>query len=103
MPSLYLGLRSAAWIPIAAIWLLTDPLKANDPATIKFELNESHLHLTNNIQDGDDIRAFLTVFGHTGVFTGITIRKEFVAAKISGKVASLLNPAHLEDIKKLLE
>jgi len=54
---------------VAGAWLLAGPASARQaqpqpPPSQAYELNDSHLHLTNYIQEGVDIHDFLKVMGN---------------------------------------
>jgi hypothetical protein len=86
-------------IVIACSVLLLGPATSSQVpagAVSQYEFNDSHVHLTNYIQEGTS---------HPGVFCGIgefTIHKEFVSAKLAGSIPSLLDPA-LDRILDLAE
>src|SRR4051794_184142 len=67
MTSAQLSMCGAVCIPVVAvtaITLLNTGLKADGSAAVKVDFNDSHLHLTNYIQEGTDIREVLRIMGN---------------------------------------
>jgi len=58
------GLRDNNWLLTIVIALLV-PALAQDNAKSEYQFNDSHLHLTNYIQEGTDIHQFVTLMGNT--------------------------------------
>jgi len=67
---------------VAALLLLTSPVRA-------YEVNDSHFHLTNYIQEGTDIRKFLDIMGNrvgrVALF-GIPLQQQW-SYRVSGDAA----------------
>ncbi|HZI42999.1 MAG TPA: amidohydrolase family protein [Gemmatimonadaceae bacterium] len=77
---------------VVAIFAATTPLRAQPPAvadTAAYEFNDSHFHLTNYIQRGTDLRAFLAMVGnrvgHVALF-GIPLQQQW-SARVDGNNA----------------
>jgi hypothetical protein len=57
--------RQFAWCVVAVLLAWCNPVSAQSSTTPdRFELNDSHLHLTNYIQEGTEIHKFLTIMGN---------------------------------------
>jgi amidohydrolase family protein len=53
-----------AWLPIAFLLVCSSSVAAQPRASSdKFEVNDSHFHLTNYVQEGTDIHKFLEIMG----------------------------------------
>ena len=57
--------RQFAWCVVAVLLVSCNPVSAQSSKTqYQFELNDSHFHLTNYIQQGTDIHEFLKIMGN---------------------------------------
>ena len=76
--SLALSIRTLLSAAFAAVYLFCGAVVAAQ--TPAYDFNDSHFHLTNNIQEGPDIRDFLNMMsdkaGRVAVF-GVPLRQEW--------------------------
>jgi hypothetical protein len=78
-----LSKKFAHWLlivePIAVLWLLcVTPARAQ---SIDYEFNDSHFHLTNNVQEGPNVQDFFKMMGtHAGrvALFGVPLQQEWL-------------------------
>ena len=74
-------------ILLAVSWLVRAAGPAAPPASETFEINDSHLHLTNYVQEGTSIHDFLnmmgTKVGRAAIF-GIPLQQEWSYSSTGG-------------------